>query len=76
MSDDAHWSRQLEVDQIVLIDGATGTELQRRGVPIRYGYHVARAGGERAVEEVRIARLDESGRLRRESEDLRRGGSC
>ncbi len=26
------WQQQLEADQIVLIDGATGTELQRRGV--------------------------------------------
>ena len=28
------WQKQLEADQIVLIDGATGTELQRRGVPM------------------------------------------
>jgi len=28
------WQQQLEADQIVLIDGATGTELQRRGVPM------------------------------------------
>ncbi len=28
------WLQQLEADQIVLIDGATGTELQRRGVPM------------------------------------------
>ena len=28
------WRQQLEADQIVLIDGATGTELQRRGVPM------------------------------------------
>jgi S-methylmethionine-dependent homocysteine/selenocysteine methylase len=28
------WQRQLEADQIVLIDGAMGTELQRRGVPM------------------------------------------
>lgn len=28
------WQHQLEANQIVLIDGATGTELQRRGVPM------------------------------------------
>jgi S-methylmethionine-dependent homocysteine/selenocysteine methylase len=28
------WQRRLEADRIVLIDGATGTELQRRGVPM------------------------------------------
>lgn len=28
------WQRQLEADHIVLIDGAMGTELQRRGVPM------------------------------------------
>jgi S-methylmethionine-dependent homocysteine/selenocysteine methylase len=28
------WQQQLDADQIVLIDGATGTELQRRGVPM------------------------------------------
>ncbi len=28
------WQQQLEADQIVLIDGATGSELQRRGVPM------------------------------------------
>ncbi len=28
------WRQRLETDQIVLIDGATGTELQRRGVPM------------------------------------------
>jgi len=28
------WQEKLEADQIVLIDGATGTELQRRGVPM------------------------------------------
>lgn len=28
------WQQQLERDAIVLIDGATGTELQRRGVPM------------------------------------------
>jgi len=28
------WQKQLAADQIVLIDGATGTELQRRGVPM------------------------------------------
>ena len=28
------WRQQLEADQIVLIDGATGTELQRRCVPM------------------------------------------
>ncbi len=28
------WRQRLEKDQIVLIDGATGTELQRRGVPM------------------------------------------
>ncbi len=28
------WQRRLDADQIVLIDGATGTELQRRGVPM------------------------------------------
>ena len=28
------WQQQLEADQIVLIDGATGTELQLRGVPM------------------------------------------
>lgn len=28
------WQQQLEADRIVLIDGATGTELQRRGVPM------------------------------------------
>ena len=28
------WQQQLKADQIVLIDGATGTELQRRGVPM------------------------------------------
>ena len=28
------WQQRLEADQIVLIDGATGTELQRRGVPM------------------------------------------
>ena len=28
------WLQQLEADQIVLIDGATGTELERRGVPM------------------------------------------
>ncbi len=28
------WQQQLEADQIVLIDGATGTELERRGVPM------------------------------------------
>ncbi len=28
------WLQQLETDQIVLIDGAMGTELQRRGVPM------------------------------------------
>lgn len=29
-----YWQHQLESDQIVLIDGAVGTELQRRGVPM------------------------------------------
>jgi methionine synthase I (cobalamin-dependent) len=28
------WQQKLGADQIVLIDGATGTELQRRGVPM------------------------------------------
>lgn len=28
------WQQQLDTDRIVLIDGATGTELQRRGVPM------------------------------------------
>lgn len=28
------WQQRLEADQILLIDGATGTELQRRGVPM------------------------------------------
>lgn len=28
------WQRELEAGRIVLIDGATGTELQRRGVPM------------------------------------------
>jgi S-methylmethionine-dependent homocysteine/selenocysteine methylase len=28
------WQQQLNADQIVLLDGATGTELQRRGVPM------------------------------------------
>lgn len=28
------WQQQLEADRILLIDGATGTELQRRGVPM------------------------------------------
>jgi S-methylmethionine-dependent homocysteine/selenocysteine methylase len=28
------WQQALEADRIVLIDGATGTELQRRGVPM------------------------------------------
>ena len=28
------WQQQLEADQIVLIDGGMGTELQRRGVPM------------------------------------------
>jgi S-methylmethionine-dependent homocysteine/selenocysteine methylase len=28
------WQRQLDADEIVLLDGATGTELQRRGVPM------------------------------------------
>lgn len=28
------WQQKLEADQIVLIDGGTGTELQRRGVPM------------------------------------------
>ena len=28
------WQQRLAADQIVLIDGATGTELQRRGVPM------------------------------------------
>ncbi len=28
------WQQRLEADEIVLIDGATGTELQRRGVPM------------------------------------------
>jgi S-methylmethionine-dependent homocysteine/selenocysteine methylase len=28
------WLHKLEADEIVLIDGATGTELQRRGVPM------------------------------------------
>lgn len=28
------WQQRLEADRIVLIDGATGTELQRRGVPM------------------------------------------
>jgi S-methylmethionine-dependent homocysteine/selenocysteine methylase len=31
---DLTWQQNLEADQIVLIDGATGTELQRRGVPM------------------------------------------
>lgn len=31
---ETNWQRQLDADQIVLIDGATGTELQRRGVPM------------------------------------------
>ena len=29
-----NWQEKIEADQIVLIDGATGTELQRRGVPM------------------------------------------
>ena len=28
------WQQRLDADEIVLIDGATGTELQRRGVPM------------------------------------------
>ncbi|HRB11587.1 MAG TPA: homocysteine S-methyltransferase family protein, partial [Vicinamibacteria bacterium] len=28
------WQQQLEADRILLIDGAMGTELQRRGVPM------------------------------------------
>jgi len=28
------WQTELEADRIVLIDGGTGTELQRRGVPM------------------------------------------
>jgi homocysteine S-methyltransferase len=31
---DNEWQQQLENDRIVLIDGAMGTELQRRGVPM------------------------------------------
>ena len=31
---DNTWKQQLDADQVVLIDGATGTELQRRGVPM------------------------------------------
>jgi S-methylmethionine-dependent homocysteine/selenocysteine methylase len=31
---DKLWQQQLEAEQIVLIDGATGTELQRHGVPM------------------------------------------
>ncbi|MDG2385705.1 MAG: homocysteine S-methyltransferase family protein [Pirellulaceae bacterium] len=29
-----HWQRQLATNEIILIDGGTGTELQRRGVPM------------------------------------------
>lgn len=28
------WQQQLDADEVVLLDGATGTELQRRGVPM------------------------------------------
>ena len=30
----SYWQDQLDADEIVLLDGATGTELQRRGVPM------------------------------------------
>ena len=30
----AHWRQRLDAGEVVLIDGATGTELQRRGVPM------------------------------------------
>jgi len=57
------WQQQLEADQIVLMDGATGTELQRRGVPMD---KIAWSGA---------AVLSHPGAVRETHEDYIRAGS-